>query len=171
MKDILLKVLFVAVFFFVIGLIIVISHGNEKTVVVVEGNLSKTPIEMVGAIYQDSDCGMDIEDTTYASQVISPEGKTWFFHDHGSMINWLCEKPFCKEAVIWVWAIDKKDWVKAQNAFYSVDEITPMNYGFGAYYEKQKGFIDFDTMTERTLRGENMANPAYVKFLKESSKY
>ena len=47
---------------------------------------------MVLGKYQDSDCGMIINDLTYASQVSSDGKKTWFFHDHGGMANWLNQK-------------------------------------------------------------------------------
>ncbi|QOG11861.1 hypothetical protein [Arcobacter sp. FWKO B] len=170
MKDIILKVLFVAIFIFVVGFIIVSNHNATKTVVVVEGNLDKKPLEIVLGKYQDSDCGMSIDELTYASQVIAPNGKTWFFHDHGGMINWLKDKSFRDDSVIWVWAIDTNRWIDGYDAFYSVDEHTPMLYGFGAYENNNEKLISFVQMRDRMLRGENMANPIYAKYIKESVK-
>lgn len=169
MKDILLKVLFVVVFVFVVGFIIVSNHNSSKTVVVVEGNMEKKPLDIVLGLYQDSDCGMNIDDLKYASQVISPEGKTWFFHDHGGMVNWLKNKTFKNEAVIWVMAIDTREWIDAYKAFYTVNESTPMYYGFGAYSQPKENTIDFQTMSERMLRGENMSNPVYAKVIKANN--
>jgi copper chaperone NosL len=170
MKDLLLKVLFVAIFIFVVGFIIVSNHNASKTVVVIEGNFDKKPLEIVLGQYQDSDCGMTIDDITYASQVIAPNGKTWFFHDHGGLVNWLESKSFKDSAVIWVWAIDTSEWIDGRMARYSVDETTPMYYGFGAYFQNKDGLIDFETMSQKMLRGENMSNPVYAKVIKESYK-
>jgi hypothetical protein len=38
-----------------------------------------------------------------------------------------------------------------------------MNYGFGAYEQKQDGFISFEEMSLKVLRGETLRNPAYKK--------
>ncbi|MBN2816409.1 MAG: hypothetical protein JXQ67_06965 [Campylobacterales bacterium] len=137
----------------------------QKMVVIKEDNLEKIPLQIVLHKYQDSDCGMIIEDLTYASQVVAPDGKTWFFHDHGGFIHWLDTKSFKDEAVIWVMSRDTHEWIDAKKAFYSVSEITPMGYGFGAYKKKQDGFIDYDTMRLRALRGETMNNPKIRKQL------
>jgi hypothetical protein len=40
-----------------------------------------------------------------------------------------------------------------------------MGYGFGAYEKKQAGFIDFQTMRLKVLRGETMNNPLIRKKL------
>lgn len=168
-KDILLKVLFVSIFIFVIGFIIVSNHNSAKTVVVVEGNLDKKALDIVLGQYQDSDCGMNIDDITYASQVIAQNGKTWFFHDHGGMINWLKDKEFADNVVIWVYAKDTHQWIDGYKAYYSVNEVTPMRYGFGAYENNQDKLIDFNEMKERMLRGENMTNPVYAKYIQENN--
>ncbi len=169
MKDIVLKVLFVVIFIFVVGFIIVSNHNASKTVVVVEGNFEKKPLEIVLGQYQDSDCGMDIDDISYASQVIAPDGKTWFFHDHGGMVNWLKDKKFAKDAVIWVYTKDTKKWIDGYKAHYSVNDQTPMRYGFGAYENPKENLIDFQQMRLRMLRGENMSNPAYSKYIMENN--
>ncbi len=151
-----------------VGIIVALflSLGKvQKMVVIKEGNLEKIPLEIVLHKYQDSDCGMVIEDMTYTSQVIAPDGKTWFFHDHGGFIHWLEDKPFKNEAIIWVYAKDTKKWIDAHKAYYSLNDITPMGYGFGAYEKNQDGFISFDTMRLKMLRGETMNNPKIRKKL------
>jgi len=135
----------------------VASGGNM--VVVHEGNLKRLPIEMKLNKYQDSDCGMVIDDLHYASQVVAKDGKTWFFHDHGGFVNWLEDKEFRDEVVIWVMSRDTEEWIDATKAFYSLTDNTPMGYGFGAHKNSVEGFIDFDTMRLRMLRGETMNNP------------
>ncbi len=158
--------------FFIIIIIVAIIVGlflsiasTQGMIVVKEGNLKRVPIDMELNIYQDSDCGMVIEDLEYASQVIAVDGKSWFFHDHGGFVNWLKDKKFQDDVVIWVMSKDTKKWIDAKMAFYSVNEITPMGYGFGAYENKNKNFINYETMKLRVLRGETMANPLIRKRL------
>ena len=133
--------------------------STGRMVVVHEGNLKRLPIEMQLNKYQDSDCGMVIEDLHYASQVVAKNGKTWFFHDHGGFVNWLKDKDFKDDVVIWVMSRDTKKWIDAKKAFYSLTDVTPMGYGFGAYEKSLDSFIDFETMNLRMLRGETMNNP------------
>ena len=152
----------------IVGIIVALflSLGKaQKMVVIQEGNLQKVPLKMELNKCQDSFCGMVITDLTYASQVVAPDGKTWFFHDHGDFVEWLKDKPFAKDAVIWVRSRDTNRWIDAKKAYYSVNEITPMGYGFGAYKTTQKGFVDFNEMSLKMLRGETMNNPKIKKKL------
>ena len=74
-------------------IIVFLSISNKKQMVVLkEGNITQTPLEIILGKYQDSDCGMIIDSLEYASQVVASDGKTWFFHDHGGMANWLKDK-------------------------------------------------------------------------------
>ena len=151
-----------------VGIIVTIFLSLAKVqnmVVIKEGNLQQLPLEIVLHKYQDSDCGMVIEDMSYVSQVIAPDGKTWFFHDHGGFVNWLKDKSFKDTATIWVMSRDTKKYINARTAYYSVNEITPMGYGFGAYEMKKDGFIDFETMSLKMLRGETMNNAKIRKKL------
>ena len=158
--------------FIVVGILIVIIVGVflslakvQHMVVIQKGNTQKLPIKMKLHKYQDSDCGMVIDDLTYASQVIAPDGRTWFFHDHGDFVHWLSNKPFEKSAVIWVMSRDTHKWIDGRKAFYTLNELTPMGYGFGAYEYKKAGMVDFTTMRLRMLRGETMKNPKIRKQL------
>ena len=145
---------------------IFLSMSNSKQMVVLkEGNKTQEPLEIILGKFQDSDCGMIITDMTYASQVVAPDGKTWFFHDHGGMANWLKDKEFKNSAKIWVMSKDSKKYIDGRTAWFSRSENTPMRYGFGAYEQKQDGFITFDDMSLKVLRNETMANPVYRKEL------
>ncbi len=144
-------------------IIIFLSMSNTKQMVVLkEGNTTQTPLEIVLGKYQDSDCGMTIEDMTYVSQVVSSDGKTWFFHDHGGMANWLKDKSFKDNAKIWVMSKDRKKYIDARTAWFSRTDTTPMGYGFGAYEIKQDSFISFEEMLLKVLRNEDLRNP-YIK--------
>ena len=129
--------------------------------VVYEGNLTKQPLEMILNQFQDSECGMIIDDLAFASQVIAPDGKTWFFHDHGGMVAWLKTKSFQEDAVIWVHDLSSGEWIDGRKAWYSRTDLTPMLYGFGAYSEKQDELINFETMQMYMISGETIANPKY----------
>ena len=159
------KILPFLILIIIIAIIIIIflSMSNTKQMVVLkEGNTIQTPLEIVLGKYQDSDCGMTIEDMTYVSQVVSNDGKTWFFHDHGGMANWLKDKSFKDNAKIWVMSKDSKKYIDARTAWFSRTDTTPMGYGFGAYEIKQDGFISFDEMLLKVLRNEDLRNP-YIK--------
>ena len=143
-----------------------LSLGKVQNMIVIkEGNLKQIPLEMKLDKYQDSDCGMVITDFDYASQVIAPDGKTWFFHDHGGFIHWLEDKSFKDNATIWVMSRDTHKWIDGRLALYSSNEITPMGYGFGAYENQKKGLISFEEMKLKMLRGETMNNPKIRKKL------
>ena len=137
--------------------------SSKQMVVIKEGNLKKLPLKMELKKYQDSFCGMVIDELNYASQVVAPDGKTWFFHDHGDFVMWLEDKAFKNDVVIWVMSRDTHRWIDGQKAFYSLDESTPMGYGFGAYEKHGDNMVDFETMRLRTLRGETLNNPAIKK--------
>ena len=132
---------------------------KQQMVTLITGNIEKKPLTIILNHYQDSECGMVIDSLEYASQVVAPNGNTWFFHDHGGMVDWLDRKSFKNEAILWIYAKDTKKWIDAQKAWYSRDEKTPMLYGFGAYEQKKEKLIDFKTMQLHMLRGEHMANP------------
>ena len=89
--------------FIIVSIIITLflsMSTSQNMTVIYTGNTDKKPIKIVINKFQDSDCGMVIDDISYASQVVSPSGNTWFFHDHGGMVNWIKDKEFKDEAVI-----------------------------------------------------------------------
>lgn len=161
MKNILVVLVIISI---IIGIFLSLADKTNM-VVVKEGNLKKLPLVMELNKYQDSDCGMVIDDLIDASQVISPSGKTYFFHDNGGMVNWLSDKSFKDEAVIWVRSRDSKKFIDAREAYYSINDITPMGNGFGAYEFKKNNLISFSEMSLKMLRGENMNNPRIKKQL------
>jgi len=157
---------FIIISCFVIIIIIFFSISKtQQMVVVIDDNIEAKPLKIQLGHYQDSDCGMVIKSIEYASQVINNDGKTWFFHDHGGMVKWLETKKFKDKAIIWVWAKDSKKWIDGRSAWYSRSDITPMNYGFGSYENKQENFINFEEMIIKMKNGENLTNPFVRKQL------
>jgi hypothetical protein len=113
--------------------------------------------------YQDSDCGMVVESMEFACEIVTDDGKTRFFHDVGGMANYLKDKSYKQNAVIWVYTKDTNRWIDGKTAFYSTNEKTPMSYGFGSYEEKKDGYISYDEMFLRVLRGETLQDPKLRK--------
>ena len=144
--------------------------SQQKMTTIIKGNIDAKPINIELHKYQDSQCGMVIDSIEYASEIVSPSGETWFFHDHGGMVKWLERQPFKKDATIWVHALDTNRWIDAQKAHYTRDEDTPMHYGFGAYEKAKSNTISFEQMRLFTLRGETMANPKIRKQLLQAKK-
>lgn len=143
---------------------IFLSLASSKHMIVIkEGNLKQLPLPIELHMYQDSDCGMVIDELSYASQVVSKDGKTWFFHDHGGFVHWLEDKPFKETAKIWVMSRDTHSWIDGRSAYYSLNEITPMGFGFGAYKSKGEGRVPFEEMRLKVLRGETLKNPLIKK--------
>lgn len=147
-------------------LVVFLSMANSQNMTVVSlNNHKKEVLPMVVGKFQDSDCGMVIDELEFSSQIISPSGKTWFFHDHGGMAHWIANKSFKEDAVIWVKTLDTKRYIDGREAWYSRTDNTPMDYGFGAYEIKNDNLIDFETMFLYMNRGENLTNPFIKKQL------
>ena len=154
--------------FIIIAIIIILFlsiSNKEQMVATVEGNIEKKYIKIIPNHFHDVECAMTIVDEHYACEAISPNGKTWFFDDIGCLVNWLEDKDFKDEAVLWTHAEDTGNWIDAKKAWYVRTDPTPMHYGFGAREHKKEGMIDFETMRLMMLRGETMADPRIRKKL------
>ncbi len=85
-----------------------------------------------------------------------------YFDDMGCLILWTkSEGKEPKSAM--VFSKDTKQYIKVTDAFYTINERTPMGYGFTAYEKPQEGSIKFDEVRLKMLRGEHMANPKIRK--------
>ena len=151
----------------IIATIFVSLTKEQKMITVIKGNYDKKPLPITLGKYQDSYCGMIIDDITYAAEAIDENGVTRFFHDIGDVVEFLKDKPYKDKVKIWVYTKDTKRWIDANNAWYSYNEVTPMKYGFGAYEHKNedKKLIDFKTVFKRVIRGETMRNPKIRKLI------
>ncbi len=163
MKKLIVPALVVVIILGIIATVFTSMVTSEEMVTVKEGNMGKKPLEIVLGKYQDSDCGMVVNSLEFASQIVTDDGKTRFFHDIGGMANYLKDKSFKDDIVVWVYSKDTNEWIDGKTAWYSTNEITPMSYGFGAYKNKQEGFIAYEEMNLRVLRGETLQNPKLRK--------
>ncbi len=146
----------------VIALLFLSLSKKEQMITVYTDNPSQKPLDLNLHHLQDPECKMVIEDINYSAQVAAKSGKTWIFDDVGCMVLWLKDKDK-KDMKLWVYAKDKKSFIDAKKAFYSVDEATPMRHGFGTYATKKDGYIDFDEMRDRVLHKEDLTNPIVRK--------
>jgi len=88
--------------------------------------------------------------------------KKIYFDDMGCLILWT-KKEGKQPSEAMVFTKDTKQYIKATDAHYTINERTPMGYGFTAYEEAQVNSIAFDEVKLRMLRGEHMANPKIRK--------
>ncbi|SFV75069.1 hypothetical protein MNB_SM-3-745 [hydrothermal vent metagenome] len=158
---------------FIVMLIVAIfmsMSAKKQMVVIQKNNIKRVPLPIKLHKYQDSYCGMVIDELDYAGEVVAKDGRTWFFHDHGDFVLWLKDKEFKDDVVIWVMSRDTHRWIDATKAFYTRDEKTPMGYGFGAYEKYKKGRISYEEMKLKVLRGETMNNPLIRKQILQREK-
>lgn len=139
--------------------------GCEQNTLVKSGNLEQKPIPFDFKTTRDADCGMIVSGLKFAAQVISEDGKTWFFHDQGGVAKFLKEKSLQEGVVVWFFTMDTKRWMRSGDVWFTQVEETPMGYGFVAHEKKKEGFITYDEMSLKMLRGENLNNPFIRKKL------
>ncbi len=156
-------------FFIVAGILIFFLLKADRAVVIVRDNQKRKPIPIENNKYMDAHCGMILTTEEHAAEVISNDGITWFFHDPGGVPLWIKERgaDIKSSADIWFLTADTKKWKKSTEVWFSLTDKTPMEYGFGAYEHKKKGYISYQEMELRMLRGENMRDPRVRKALLE----
>jgi copper chaperone NosL len=127
-------------------------------------NKEAKPLEFKDNKIQCPQCHMYLVGKKYTAQAIDIHHKTHFFDDPGCLILWARDNNIdINTLTLWVYTLDTKKYIDMRKAFYSINDKTPMEYGFGAYEKKQDGFIDFKTMRLRMLRGEHLLNPKIRK--------
>ena len=159
------KILIIFSIFTILIIILFSTSSFKQLTVVTQNNHTKQPIQIKSSQYKDRFCNMTIKDITYSAQVVLPNNDTLFFDDIGCLVLWLKDQPNKEKIVLWVWAKDVNRYIDAKKAWYSLIESTPMHYGFGAYKIKQTNYINFDTMNNKMLQGNTMANPKIRKEL------
>jgi len=127
-------------------------------------NTKKVPLIIKDNTVQCPQCNMFLVGKEHTAQVITSDNKTHFFDDPGCVVLWLNESKIdVKSTTVWFFTQDTKKWKKLKDVTFSISDSTPMHYGFGAYENKKNGFIGFDEMSLKMLRGENMTNPKIRK--------
>ncbi|HIP31047.1 MAG TPA: hypothetical protein EYG83_09615 [Sulfurospirillum arcachonense] len=147
----------------IVSIFIFININNQSILDI--NNHEEVALEFKPNKVQCPQCNMFLVEKKYTAQAITMDNKTHFFDDPGCLVLWIEEKykGSDKDIVKWVYTLDTKHWIDAQKAFYSFNDRTPMNYGFGAYEKRVDSHISYDEMRLRMLRGENMRNPKIRK--------
>ena len=162
------KLLPLVIIFVILGItaVIFISMAkNDQPVTIVKGNMEMKALPLKVNFTNDPYCKMLIIEQRNSTQVVSPDGNTWFFDDPACMVLWLQEKAFKDTAKLWIHSIDTKQWIDAKKAWYGRTDRTAMHYGFGAREHKTEDTIDFSAMSLHVLRGEHLGNPRIRKML------
>jgi len=111
-------------------------------------------------------CNMELPSSNLHTSSIQKDGEVYYFDDPGCMILWAKKKDInCKSVDAKIFSNDTKRYIKVTEAFYTINEKTPMLYGFSAYENKREDTIDFKEVKIRMLRGEHMANPKIRKHI------
>ena len=106
------------------------------------------------------ECNMQISD----SKLYTAAMKDSYFDDIGCLVIYSQKNNIdLKTSGSKVFTNDTKTYIDSNIAYYKTNEITPMNYGFGAYQNENDGTINFNNLIIRMLRGENLTNPKIRK--------
>ena len=160
------KLLTIFLFFIFLVIILFSTSSFEQSIVVHQHNDSKQAINIKNHLYKDRFCNMTIKNITYSAQAVLPNKDTLFFDDIGCLVLWLESQSIKDDIILWVYAKDKYKYIDARKAWYSLNEYTPMRYGFGAYKIRKDKFVNFKNMSEKMLSGKTMANPKVRKELR-----
>ena len=110
------------------------------------------------------ECHMPLKEKNINTAHIINDAHSIYFDDIGCMILYTHgNKIDIKKVDAEVFTNDTHKYIDAYKATYTINEQTPMHYGFGAYEKKRKDTISFDDVVLKMLRGENMANPKIRK--------
>ena len=105
------------------------------------------------------ECNMPVPNSNEHSSHLD---KKIYFDDMGCLVLWTKDENKEPNTAM-VFTKDTKQYIKVTDAIYTINERTPMGYGFTAYEKAQKKSITFDEVKLRMLRGEHMANPKIRK--------
>ena len=86
------KLIPLLVIFLIMGIIAVVFISmakNEQPITIVKGNTDMKPLPLKTNFTNDPYCKMLITTKRNTSQVVSPNGSTWFFDDPACMVLWL----------------------------------------------------------------------------------
>lgn len=109
-------------------------------------------------------CNMTLPESNIHTAKLQDGSGKYHFDDLGCLILWAKDKSIdIAEAKTEVFSNDTHRYIEVQKAHFSVNEKTPMGYGFGAYENEKADTIIIDEVALKMLRGEHMANPKIRK--------
>ncbi len=109
-------------------------------------------------------CNMELPKSNIYTSTISEDNNIHYFDDIGCMILWAKDNDINFTSMkAKVFTKDSLKYIDSTKAFYTINEKTPMSYGFSAYENPKDGAINLDEVIMKMLRGEHMANPRIRK--------
>ena len=110
------------------------------------------------------ECNMELPSSNIHTSTIENDSEKHYFDDVGCMVLWANKQEIdFKDVKTEIFSNDTKKYIDALTAFYSINEKTPMSYGFSAYEKNIESRIGFQEIRMKMLRGEHMANPKIRK--------
>jgi len=101
-------------------------------------------------------CRMIISDPRFAAEIRGgPKHRIFKFDDIGDAIHWLEAQSWKDDADTEIWVMSVKDgktWLDARKAWYLPDQISPMDYNFGAVAEKQDKSLNWTQMKKAVIK-------------------
>jgi copper chaperone NosL len=107
-------------------------------------------------------CNMHLPSSNIHTAKIQLSKNNLSFDDIGCLILWAKDKNLDIESTE-VFSNDTHKYISVIGAYFTINEKTPMNYGFSAYENFKENTIKIDEVKLRMLRGEHMANPKIRK--------
>ena len=140
-----------------------------------KGNQEQLPVDFVWDRVACEECRMALSDPHYSAQVISPDGRAYYFDDIGCAILWLGRHPWKDKARTWVNDVKTTEWIDAEKAHWIYgDPKTPMGYGFTATLapleSNEKQVLDWETVKKWMIIGKTLVNENLVKHLDDNNK-
>ncbi|MBE0513371.1 hypothetical protein [Sulfurimonas sp.] len=111
-------------------------------------------------------CKMELPASNIYTAKLQVQNRNYGFDDVGCLVLWSQEKNINIYKAE-VFTNDTQKYIDASKAYFSFNEKTPMNYGFGAYELKKENTVKIDEVKLRILRGEHMGNPKIRKQILE----
>jgi hypothetical protein len=124
-----------------------------------EGASSKTAVQHSNSCPK---CNMQIPYSKIHTAKLRQDNDSYSFDDIGCLVLWAKDKNVNTDNIE-VFANDTNRYINANTAYFTINEKTPMNYGFSAYEKEINNSVKIDEVKLKMLRGEHMANPKIRK--------
>jgi len=125
---------------------------------------SKEPDEGPAEVRWDREtcerCLMAIGDRNFAAQLRGAAPgetpKVHKFDDLGCAVIWLDQQSWKDNPEVEIWVNDYQngEWIDARQAFYVINQLSPMNYGLGAQIKNTPGSLNFAQAREHIYQTE-----------------
>lgn len=111
-----------------------------------------------------SNCNMILPSSNIHTAQTKDDNANHYFDDIGCLVLWAKDKKIDIDKVkTEVFTNDTHRYIEASAAYFTINEKTPMNYGFSAYEHEKENSVKMDEVKLKMLRGEHMANPKIRK--------